>query len=271
MEHPSRFFFNRMLEYSPLWYLTLFSEHASQSFLPSHERTCRQQNAVTYFDRHFTPFSRFEITNYFGGNGPGEYFSSKRKFFFRSISRRIIPENWIKVMTRDIVSSGRSKWIDGRLVEYVQKKRWNSEDGGTRGWVIYNYSIYPNATHIHRIRMETRSVRVVAPVVPFAARRDATVKWKRSTTYALHYYFDCCFRHGSCAPLSSWIPSARLFEIEQPCRGYCQNSSSPVKTSVFPSKQRTPSSTSPFRFFRKLFHFFFSFFLFFHRSIPLVL
>lgn len=74
-------------------------------------------------------------------------------------------------MTRDIVSSGRSKWIDGRLVEYVQKKRWNSEDGGTRGWVIYNYSIYPNATHIHRVRMETRSVRVVAPVVPFAARR----------------------------------------------------------------------------------------------------
>lgn len=113
---------------------------------------------------------------------------------------------------------------------------------------------------------------VVAPVVPFAARRDATVKWKRSSTYALHYYFDCCFRHGSCAPLSSWIPLARLFEIEQPCRGSCQNSSSPVKTSVFPSKQRTPSPTSPFPFFRKLFHFFFLFFLFFHRypSRPLI-
>lgn len=68
--------------------------------LPPYERTCRQQNAVTHFDRHFTPFSRFEIINYFGGNGSGEYFSSKRKF---SSSVHLSPnhtrlENWNKVM-----------------------------------------------------------------------------------------------------------------------------------------------------------------------------
>ncbi|XP_061936596.1 rap1 GTPase-activating protein 1 isoform X2 [Apis cerana] len=39
----------------------------------------------------------------------------------------------------------RSKWIDGRLVEYVQKKRWNSEDGGSRGRQQLEQSVYCEA------------------------------------------------------------------------------------------------------------------------------
>lgn len=103
-----------------------------------------------------------------------------------------------------------------------------------------------------------------------ATRRDATVKRKRSSTrYIIISIVDFATVRALPSPFPRWIPSARLFEIEQPCRGSCQNSSSPVKTSVFPSKQGTPSSTSPPFVSLKLFHFF-SFFLFFHRYIPLV-
>lgn len=63
MEHRSRFF-DRMLECSPLWYLTLFSEHASQSFWsPSPPMSARVANRMLlHFDRYFTLQSwRFEI------------------------------------------------------------------------------------------------------------------------------------------------------------------------------------------------------------------
>lgn len=147
MEHPSRFF-DRMLEYSPLWYLTLFSEHASQSFWSpspwahvSPTECCYTLIAISRFNRCF----EIRIINYFDGfeeNGPDEYFSKydffrwNENFPVHLSPNHIRLEIWNKVMIRDIVSSGRSKWIDGRLVEYVQKKRWNSEDGGSRGWVI---------------------------------------------------------------------------------------------------------------------------------------
>lgn len=96
-----------------------------------------------------------------------------------------------------------------------------------------------------------------------ATRRDATVKRKRSSTrYIIISIVDFATVRALPSPFPRWIPSARLFEIEQPCRGSCQNSSSPVKTSVFPSKQGTPSSTSPPFVSLKLFHFFFLFFYF---------
>lgn len=94
-----------------------------------------------------------------------------------------------------------------------------------------------------------------------ATRRDATVKRKRSSTrYIIISIVDFATVRALPSPFPRWIPSARLFEIEQPCRGSCQNSSSPVKTSVFPSKQGTPSSTSPPFVSLKLFHFFFLFY-----------
>lgn len=114
---------------------------------------------------------------------------------------------------------------------------------------------------------------VVAPVVPFATtkRRDATVKRKRSSTrYIIISIVDFATLRALPSPLPRWIPLARLFEIEQPCRGSCQNSSSSVKTSVFPSKQGTPSSTSPFRFFKAVPFFFFFLFFYFSTVIPLV-
>lgn len=99
---------------------------------------CYTLIAISRFNRCF----EIPIINYFDGfeeNGPDEYFS-KYDFFHRNENfpvhlspNHIRLEIWNKVMIRDIVSSGRSKWIDGRLVEYVQKKRWNSEDGGSRG------------------------------------------------------------------------------------------------------------------------------------------
>ncbi|XP_061936598.1 rap1 GTPase-activating protein 1 isoform X4 [Apis cerana] len=53
----------------------------------------------------------------------------------------------LKIRMLDYIgdTGGRSKWIDGRLVEYVQKKRWNSEDGGSRGRQQLEQSVYCEA------------------------------------------------------------------------------------------------------------------------------
>lgn len=94
MEHRSRFF-DRMLECSPLWYLTLFSEHASQSFWsPSPPMSARVANRMLlHFDRYFTLQSwRFEIRIIFiisMDSRKMDQTNILRNMISRSISRRI--------------------------------------------------------------------------------------------------------------------------------------------------------------------------------------